>query len=464
MSSGATYAQLAEKHDGVVSSSQMDYSQGAYSHPSYVYETQFPSTFGQTIALNASQTPVVINLPPVVFNLAQSYLFFQITLTAVALNTIWTYEDTLTAISHIQHYASSNQYICDLDNLQNYLKIMMKKEIALSEYLSNDSTNAFYASNSLSNAVPALRNATAALPVNPSSVNYLEPAYFASGGINTAVTKNIMFPLRLIKNTIFDLDKNLYYGQLSYLKLYFGPLSKICYMSTSGASPSSGTPVAYTGTGAIANLQLFLAVESNPLIREQLMNKVNNEGQKIYIPYVQSIKNNNLGTSQNISIQMDIGSGQALKKIVHSVFNATESLDTAYDCDNLNTDANGSKVQTYYTQINGSRLQNITLTSLSTDTPQWTDYMSHKDQLWGSVMLNSNVYHFNWFHCDDFSRFGARADQEGRPQLIAGLPMGPMPLTWTFVGVSLVNASYFHYDYLIFMKELRMSPSLVTVV
>ncbi len=464
MSSGATESQIAEAETGVVSSSQISYHQDAYSHPSYRYQTQFPSTFGATIALNASQTPAVINLPPEVFNLAQSYLFYQIVLPLVALNTIWTYEDTLSAISHIQHYAQSNQYIADVDNLQNYLKLVMKKETAMNDYLSNDSTNALYPSNSLANAVPALRNGTAALPVNPSSVNYLEPAYFSAGANGGAVTKNIMFPLKLIKNSIFSIDKDLYYGQLSYLKMYFGPISKVAYMSTSNAQPSAGTPVAYSGAGTISNLQLFLAIESNPLIRESIMNKVNKDGQKLYVPYVQSFKNSNAGTSQNIPIQFDIGSGQSLKKVIHSVFNNNEQLDTAYDCSNIDTDQNGSKVKNYYTQINGKRQQEITITTLSTDIPQCTDYMSHKSQLWGSVLMNRNVYQWNWLHCDDYSCFGAHADQEGRPQLIAGLPMGPMPLVWTFVGTLMTSATFQHYTWAIFMKELRMSPSLVTIV
>ena len=73
------------------------------------------------------------------------------------------------------------------------------------------------------------------IPANPSSVNYQEPAYFALGGnltangaplpngtINALTTYNIQFPLRLIKNTAFSIDKNLYFGQTTYLKVYFG--------------------------------------------------------------------------------------------------------------------------------------------------------------------------------------------------------------------------------------------------
>jgi len=58
----------------VVSSDQINYKQKLFSHPSYRFEPQYPNTFGQNIVLGASQVPIVINMPPEVFNLSESYL------------------------------------------------------------------------------------------------------------------------------------------------------------------------------------------------------------------------------------------------------------------------------------------------------------------------------------------------------------------------------------------------------
>ena len=61
-----------------------------YSHPSYVHDPQFPNTFGQPINLTTGQNPVTINLPPEVFNLAQSYLLYPVHLPGAGANTyIW---------------------------------------------------------------------------------------------------------------------------------------------------------------------------------------------------------------------------------------------------------------------------------------------------------------------------------------------------------------------------------------
>lgn len=482
---------IAEGSD-VVTSDQLNYQQKLFSHPSYQLTPQFPNTFGQTISLGAGQSPVTINVPPEVFNLSESYLSFTVQLPLVALNYIWTFADTLSEIAHIQFYPGSNNYLVDIDNLQNYQKIVMKKECSIADFTSLDQLNRFVPSNSLVNVVPALRNgrgAAGAAQAQPSAQNFTEPAYFNVSALAAPATYNVLFPLRLIKNSIFSINKNLYFGQLMYMKLFFGPISKVAYMSTSNAAPSLGTPTAYTGAATIANLQLLLAVESNQNVRQSIIDKVERSGLNMIIPYVQAYKNSNSGSTQNISIQFDVGNGRSLQKVIHSVFNNIESLDTAYDCANNAanlapsatapgysiTNPNFQKAQTFYTQLNGRRLQLINLDSTSA-TGAFTDYLQNKRLLRGSVMENLNVYQYNWFHCDDFSEYGAHYDQNNDNELISGIPMGAMPLTWSFVGLVMAqngsgagppaydNVTFQHYTYAVFSKKLSITPQLVTVV
>ena len=190
---------MSESISGVVSSSQINYQQSMFSHPSYRFNSQFPNTFGQAINLTASQTPVTINLPPEVFNLSQSYLPYTVSLPETAAGYIWTPQDTLAEISHIQFYAGSTMYIADIDNLQNYLGIICKKEMELDEFQTLDPLNRMYSNNSVVNVVPAVRNSTVTNtntpngPTNPSVSNYNEPAYWAVGALTTAVTYNVQF-------------------------------------------------------------------------------------------------------------------------------------------------------------------------------------------------------------------------------------------------------------------------------
>ena len=193
----------------VVTASQIE---AMSSHPSYRFEPQFPNTFGQNIVLGSSQTPVTINIPPEVFNLAQSYLDYTVYLPqGQALTWTWLSQNALKEISHIQFYSGSNMWIVDLDNLQNYLDIVFKKELSQEEFLSEDPMTGIYANNSLVNVAPALRNSNNTttnqpnLANNPSSVNYREPAYFtAASAISGAlavgsIAYNVQFPHRIFR-------------------------------------------------------------------------------------------------------------------------------------------------------------------------------------------------------------------------------------------------------------------------
>jgi len=446
----------------IVTAPQIDDKQEALSHPTYRYNQVFPNTYGQAIQLGAGQVPVQITIPNEVFNWAPSYLSFQITIPAVAANYIWTWENTWSAISHIQHYAQGNQLIVDVDNLQNYMKIVLPKEMSLREFLTLDPQNRFYPNNSLVNVVPALRySATAGTPA-PSSVNYTEPAQLQVGGLNSDVTIQCMLPLKHIRNTAFAIDKNFYYGQNSYLKLFFGPLSKVGYMSASNADPNLGTPTSITSTAVINNLCLFLAVESNTDMRQAIMDKVAGSGLETYIPFVQSYKNSNNSSTQNISITFDIGNGSILQKIIHSVFNNNEALNTAYDCANNASGPVPQKVLQYRTLLNSKPLQDLVLDA-SAATGIYTDYMQNKQYLKGSVLQNQNVYQYHWHNTDDFTGFGANYDQNNDNHLLSGVRMASVPLTWTFNGSSMTNANYQHYTYAVTTKKLRMFPNLVEV-
>ena len=490
----------ADDDGNVVTASQIDYKQSMYSHPSYKFCPQFSNTFGQPIVLGSSQVPVTINIPPEVFNLSQSYLMYSVNLpSAGALNYIWYAQQALKEISHIQFYSSSNQWIVDLDNVQNYLDIVLKKELARDEFLSEDPMVGISGSNSLVNVIPALRNtnqqaaANNNLASNPSSVNYDEPSYYQVGALNGQVSYQVRFPLRLLKNTAFSIDKNLYFGgQTTYLKVYFGPLSKICYASTSNANPSAGTKTSkapansatigppysggqYTAPVQPINFQLMLAVETNQDLRTMTINKVSSSGLSYLIPYVQAFKNSNTGTGQTISIQLDQGNGRSLMKVYHALYNSQEDLDTAYDHANTPTIAGvtdaanapvNQKLTQYYTMLNGQRIQDLTLDC--TYTGGFTDYMQHKRMLRGSIISNLNIYQYNWHHCDDWTDFGPRYDQDNKGELVSGLPLGTSNLTWSFVGVSLrpstTNTNTFqHYTWFVFVKKLTMAPSQIIV-
>ena len=143
----------------VVTADQINYQQKMFSHPSYVHNPIYSNTFGQTIILGSSETQATLNIPPQVFNLAQSYLLYSVNIPPNSNGTyIWYALQALREISHIQFYASNGQWIVDLDQVQNYLDIILKKELSEQEFLSLDPMNGVSQSNTVVNAIPALRN------------------------------------------------------------------------------------------------------------------------------------------------------------------------------------------------------------------------------------------------------------------------------------------------------------------
>lgn len=457
----------------------IDYAQTPFRSGVLQFQTVQSNQFGSPINLNTSQIPVVFNLPTEVMNLAESVLAFTVNISAPTVNNyIWTYADVIGEISHIQLYGTNNMFIADLDNLNKYSKFVIQREMSLKEYLTNDPMNKFCQSNSLANVVPALRcgNSLVAAETgpNPAALNYLEMAHFNVGAISAAVTYNVQLPLKFLKNTILAMNKNIYFDSIAYLKVFFGPISNVCYMSTSNANPSAGVVGAYTvlagqPTPFISNLQLYLAIETEHDERARLINQVQTSGLSMMIPYVQCYKNSNSGPTQNINLQLDSSCGRMVSKIYHSIFANSEALDSAYD--NSNNPQNAGSLQTqkvnqYYTQYNGRRLQNISIDATS---PAFTDYMMQKTSLRGSLLENLSLFQYSWHHLDDFSGLSADYVHGNKDDLVSGRALGPVPVTWTFNGINMrataaaEGNSFQHYTFGVFMKQLKIMRGQIEV-
>ena len=145
---GATQAEIA-MGDTVVRASQFDISQKLFDGPSYKFNQQNPNTYGQPISLTAGNAITTINVPPEVYNLGITLLDYTLTVPVplTAGNYNWIHSDIVAEIQHVQFFTSSNQLIVDTDNLNNYNKIIQKKETNLTDFLTNDITDTLYPSN-----------------------------------------------------------------------------------------------------------------------------------------------------------------------------------------------------------------------------------------------------------------------------------------------------------------------------
>jgi hypothetical protein len=438
-------------------------------HPDYRHEVAEPNNFGNNTFLTTGQQNLTIQIPDCVFNWHDTYLFFHLAIVAGAAGQyIWLRRDCWSSIfQHIQHYVDTNDYIVDIDNIPKYMQIVSKAETSLEDFKHSEERDGFSASKTLRTAVPAIGACSAALNPNVlgngpnfATVDYDSPALYKVYPAGTAVSENFMLPMRAIKNTVFANNKNEGYGRVSFLKLYTSTLSQIGFYSDSNLHPSAGTRASLTpGPNTyINNVILYLSKEKNESNIAALSG-----GYRKMIPYVRAYKLPSNGSSATSTFNFNATDGLFLQKVYYSAYNATEDLDTAYDNDNSGDDVtiNVPKIKTFYTNLNGSRIQPLTLDTQVLDPNTgdhgvFTDWMTIKHNLKGSVIQNRKMYQQNWFWLDNFAMQSPEEMQNDDTTKLAGIPMGTKDVTWSFKADSQTNAQYQNYCFAVMLRQMTV--------
>ena len=222
----------------------------------------------------------------------------------------------------------------------------------------------------------------------------------------------------------------------------------------------------------------MLSLEKNPIAIQNLKDSVQ-AGAKMFVPYTYGYKNSLTGGTQTVTVRMSRAHGITLKKIIHSVFNSTESAGTNYDNSNIygaapvaNAPANATidsstKVTQYYTNLDNQRQQEITLRC---DRPHAEDYLYMTDMLRGSAVMNREVYGYNWFHCDAYDESKAPVENSAisDDNLISGLSLSE-ERKWDFVGDIMAQQqaggsnTFNHYTWLVCQRELVITPTQIVM-
>jgi len=466
-----------------VLSQQLDYKKSAYIHPTYRLSKILPQSGQQTQTITtAGGQENVFELPVYAFNLAKSYLNFTIAppVSAVASTLNFMFMDCMAPIRQIQLYTRSGIYIADVNEVGNFTKTTWKYEIKQKEYFNNNkgyngflTTKLLQPFNNQSEAVSTVSSLLKGYNQRPTGIGgaaaaqlgsrelttaYLETQYLEVGTAATAdPVLNVQLDLGMLKNTIFELDKDIYFGEIILLRIVWNPTIKIYYQGAT-LIDSITNAAAATGNCAITNLALFLAVEKNDEITNQLRSQILSGGLNILIPYVYTYKFNLGGGSQTVSIRLNRGNGRKLKKIYHSVFNTAESSRTAYDNDERPYIANIPKVTSFYTLLDNQRLQEFDLNLLNLD-----DYLYQKDKLKDTLFFSSDIYYYNWAWLEDWTGL---TDKTIAPTDTSNLETGislDLERKWDFYG-TMVAANYNHYTFAITEKMLTITSQGITVI
>jgi hypothetical protein len=297
------------------------------------------------------------------------------------------------------------------------------------------------------------------------STPFLEPLHFISLHTEnvTTSTMGVSYQLSLssVKDTLLEVNKSLYFGDNLILSLSFNPASKFCFKTTRLIDNSAGsittaappvltvgtaasyafTPFAITGAGVVDitdtaaitvtvnNLALYVAVETDPIITAQLINKVNSDGFSMTIPYVYCTKTPITvaagaagGASTNsFAMQQRItrGYGQRLLRCYTSIF-GSETIANSNQCIVTGTlpktvagdlaiigfatraftinQHNDTPLSAYNTTLDGIRLQDFTLSAEDA-----THYLVNEPYLRGSCIINVEQYKNQCVHIDSWT-------------------------------------------------------------
>jgi hypothetical protein len=352
------------------------------------------------------------------------------------------------------------------------------------------------------------------------STPLLEPLSFitqnsmAGAGLDLALSYQL--PLGSIKDTLLEINKSLYFGDNLILSLSFNPATKFSWTFpastdtiagsiTAGAAgacvitaPTSiGTSlVPYPATAAdrspsLSNLALYVAVETDPVISSQLINRVNTEGFTMTVPFVYCTKSpvtiatasgNVAPTTGSFSMQQRItrGYGQRLLRCYTAIFN-TESVAAGNQCGiagasailpktisgdgamlgvavqaftvNQHTD---TLLSSYNTSLDGVRLQDFSLSA--EDSTHW---LVNEPYLRGSCILNIEQYKNQTVHIDSWT---GRPVCEEDDTVDNGLSLDA-DKTYGVSYNSLVNIStttqYQHYLFFTVQRQLSIRGNMI---
>ena len=527
---------MAEERKEIRIAKQLDYKKTPSVDPKYRLTRLIQQTGGQVVQLNtAGGQESIFELPVKVFNLARSRINLQLQIAAPGAGiSNYIFGNTIYFWQNIQFYNRGGLLLVDLRYVQNYTNLVTLPETNLEDFLTygtykagttgnipataaTDATglgymfqpsgagDLFVSNGSVAVAAPntspiptlvnytnvrhdhnaTLDNASAN---DYADVKFNEVRYFVVGSANGATYINLSIPLSMFKNTLFDIDKDLYFNEIMLIRFVWNPIARIGFTSAAPAaaiiaqntviqynaeipSPADSTTApAALGANAVQinNLSLTLALEDNQAVAQELISKYYSGGITLLTPFVYADKYSlNASTSQTITLRYNSIHGSSLIKLYYAPYNNTENLNTTYDHSNLviGTQANpqyrpGSKVTQFYTALNNERLQEFNLYSANYD-----EWLLLKDSLRGSCILSSNVYYYNWFWKESFEHIRPPLDYNSEfdeDNLIRGLSLATEQKIDIFLTTP--NAAYNHYSFAVTQKTLSISPSGIMLV
>jgi hypothetical protein len=190
--------------------------------------------------------------------------------------------------------------------------------------------------------------------LNSSPINNTDSQQLVfSNAVDTALQVTRQIPLSVLKDTFFEMDKDVVFGSDMYLRLFTAALQQMIFYCPNRANPHIGA-VAYNGGNINAiNMYLQLAIEENIDIRNSLLMSLAKGSIKMNIPYTYCYRFSSTTATANLSLTLTKNYGKSLNRVLFVPFNGQEFTNYSYDHSNMN----GVKVSQLQTTLNGRPLQ-----------------------------------------------------------------------------------------------------------
>jgi hypothetical protein len=323
-----------------------------------------------TVPFNStSQTLVEIKIPAsTCFNLSKSFLCYQYTIPAGPVGSFAAVHENGFDFQQVFFGSGSGLGIVDMTYSNRYKKAVQNLRNTFEQDFQGgfqDQMTQYYPSRQAgaTNVYPQSIDGVTAGVLNASPINNTDSQQLLFSSLVSAaadVTNNAtalqvtrQVPLSVLKDTFFDMDKDVVFGSDMYLRLFTAAIQQMCFYTPNRANPHIGaTAFAQTAFSA-TNMYLQLALEENIDIRNSLLMSLAKGSIKMDIPYTYCYRFSNNTANANLSLTLTKNYGKSLNRILFVPFNGNEFSHLSYDLCNLN----GGKVSQVQTTLNGRPLQ-----------------------------------------------------------------------------------------------------------
>lgn len=395
--------------------------------------------------LSSSTTESRFTIPgSSVWNLARSYMTFDVSFALTALNYVNLHCDSI-PIERIQLLTDSGSVLVDLSAAQIYSKIMQPMITGKEEYdsrgpvwgatavgtgypinqnfgcqpvsyiadIKTDGTAATFRPNASSivnvpSEVYVIQGADKTTPIYsaivPTAASGTDQLYnnpqqhFVTGGIGAALAARYRINLKNYVGTLLATDKSLFFGQALTLVINWAPCNNWAFLTTDLAGAGNTAPPIPT----ISSLYLQLAEDINKH-NQEISRQAFNSSYRFLVPWTTANVNTSSGSGL-FSVQEIItaGKGYGLKRIVSTVVSNSANLAKTANTFNVG----GVKWTTVQAFIDGTPLQDTQLSVAASDPWNYL-YEFIKDSPLGK---SQRTYNENMCWVDNFSDCGRSVD------------------------------------------------------